>query len=121
MPAYGGAVRLARWVGKGNAMKLAMGFPMSGAEAYRLGLAQWLVPHQELMKTAFEVAETIAAQPPLATRLTKESIDRGLDIPNLNDASLVDAYRFMALELTEDKKVAHEAWREKKKPQITGR
>ncbi|MFH0296530.1 enoyl-CoA hydratase/isomerase family protein [Bradyrhizobium sp. 31Argb] len=121
MPAYGGAVRLARWIGKGNAMKLAMGFPMSGEEAYRFGLAQWLVPHEELMKTAFEVAESIAAQPPLATRLTKESIDRGLDIPNLNDASLVDAYRFMALELTEDKKAAHEAWRERKTPEITGR
>lgn len=121
MPAYGGAVRLARWIGKGNAMKLAMGFPMSGEEAFRLGLAQWLVPHEELMKTAFAVAESIATQPPLATRLTKESVDRGLDIPNLNDASLVDAYRFMALELTEDKRAAHEAWREKKTPNITGR
>jgi enoyl-CoA hydratase/carnithine racemase len=121
MPAYGGAVRLARWIGKGNAMKMAMGFPMSGQEAHRLGLAQWLVKHEDLMTTAFEVANAIAAQPPLATRLTKESIDRGLDIPNLNDASLVDAYRFMALELTEDKREAHEAWREKKTPHITGR
>ena len=27
LPAYGGAVRLARWVGKGHTMRLAMGFP----------------------------------------------------------------------------------------------
>jgi enoyl-CoA hydratase/carnithine racemase len=121
MPAYGGAVRLARWVGKGNAMKLALGFPMSAEEAHRVGLAQWLVPHEELMKTAFEVAEAVSEQPPLATRLTKESLSSGLDIPNINDASLVDAYRFMALELTEDKKAAHEAWREKASPRITGR
>ena len=121
MPAYGGAVRLARWIGKGNAMKLAMGFPLSAEEAWRLGLAQWLVSHNDLMSTAMQVAEAIAEQPPLSTRLTKESIDRGLDIPNINDASLVDAYRFMALELTDDKREAHDAWREKRTPHITGR
>lgn len=121
MPAYGGAVRLARWVGKGNAMKLAMGYPLPAQEALRIGLAQWLVPHDDLMATAMEVAENIAAQPPLSTRLTKESIDRGLDISNINDASLVDAYRFLVLELTEDKKEAHEAWREKRTPRIAGK
>ena len=47
LPAYGGAVRLARWVGKGHAMRLAMGFPLKADEAYRIGLAQWLVPHAE--------------------------------------------------------------------------
>ena len=45
LPAYGGAVRLARWVGKGHAMRLAMGFPLKADEAYRIGLAQWVVPH----------------------------------------------------------------------------
>ena len=47
--------------------------------------------------------------------------DRGLDIPNIADASLVDLYRFMALELTEDKAEAHEAWRERRKPMFRGR
>ena len=45
----------------------------------------------------------------------------GLDIPNLADASLVDLYRFAALELTEDKAEAHRAWREKRKPTVRGR
>ena len=49
--------------------------------------------------------------PPLAARLVKESLLRGMDIPNLSDASLVDLYRFMALELTEDKTEGHTAWR----------
>ncbi len=48
LPAYGGAVRLARWVGRGEAMKLALGFPLPAAEAYRIGLVQWLVPHEQL-------------------------------------------------------------------------
>jgi enoyl-CoA hydratase/carnithine racemase len=85
LPAYGGSVRLARLVGKGHAMRMALGLP------------------------------------PLAARLTKESIVRGLDIPNLADASLVDLYRFAALELTEDKAEGHRAWREKRKPVFRGR
>ena len=29
-------------------MRLAMGFPLKADEAYRTGLAQWLVPHEAL-------------------------------------------------------------------------
>ena len=121
LPAYGGAVRLARWVGKGHAMRLAMGMPLPAAEAYRIGLAQWLVPHAELLAKTTEVAGSIASLPPLAARLAKESLTRGLDIPNLADASLVDLYRFMSLEQTEDKNEGHAAWREKRSPVFHGR
>jgi len=121
LPAYGGSVRLARWVGKGLAMRLAMGFPLSGEEAYRIGLAQWLTPHHELMDKALEVANHIASLPPLAARLTKESLLRGMEIPNLADASRVDLYRFMALELTEDKAEGHNAWRERRPAEFKGR
>ena len=111
MPAYGGAVRLARWVGKGQAMKLAMGFTLGAEEAHRIGLAQWLVPHDQVLDQALEVAEHIASAPPHATQMAKESLARGLDIPNLEDASWVDAYRFMALSLTDETKRRHEEWR----------
>ena len=121
LPAYGGAIRLARWVGKGHAMRLAMGFPLKADEAYRIGLAQWLVPHSELLAKTMEVAEHVASLPPLAAQLVKESLTHGLDIPNLADASLVDLYRFMALEATEDKDEGHRAWREKRKPVFRGR
>ena len=121
LPAYGGSVRLARWVGKGLAMRMAMGFPLSGEEAYRIGLAQWLTPHDELPHKTTEVANHIASLPPLAARMTKESLSKGLDMPNLADASLVDLYRFMALELTDDKTEGHDAWRERRPPAFKGR
>jgi enoyl-CoA hydratase/carnithine racemase len=121
LPAYGGAVRLARWVGRGNAMRLALGIPLDAKEAHRIGLAQWLVPHAGLMDKALEVAAHLASLPPLAARLTKESLLRSLDIPNLSDAALVDLYRFAALELTEDKAEGHAAWREKRQPKFRGR
>jgi enoyl-CoA hydratase/carnithine racemase len=121
LPAYGGAARLARWVGRGNAMRLAMGFPLAAEEAHRIGLAQWVVPHARLLDKTLEVATHLASLPPLSARLTKESLLRSLDIPNLSDASLVDLYRFATLELTEDKAEGHAAWREKRTPKFQGR
>src|SRR6202051_2597383 len=78
LPAQGGTVRLARWVGRGQAMKLALGFPLKAEEAYRAGLAQWVVPHDQLMAKAMEVAEHLAQLPPLAARLAKEGAAVGL-------------------------------------------
>ena len=120
VPAYGGSVRLARWVGQGNAMRAALGFPIDANEAYRIGLAQWLVPHEQLMTKAMEVAREIAQLPPLAARMVKESLVRGMDIPNLADAAMADVYRFMALEQTDDAREAHAAWRERRPPHVSG-
>lgn len=121
MPAYGGSPRLARWVGKGNAMRAALGWPIDADEAYRIGLAQWVTPHEKLMDQAMEVATRIAGLPPLATRLAKESLNQGMDIPNIKDASVADIYRFAALSQTEDSLEAHRAWRERRDPEIRGR
>ena len=121
LPANGGAVRLARWIGKGQAMRAAMGFPIDAEEAYRIGLAQWMVPHDELEAKALEIARHIADLPPLAARMVKESVNRGLDIPNIKDAAQADLYRFYALELTEDRAEAHDAWRQRRKPKLKGK
>lgn len=121
MPAYGGSPRLARWVGKGHAMRSALGWPIDAQEAYRIGLAQWLVPHDDLLERAGQLAAEIADLPPLATRLAKESLNKGLDIPNIKDASQADVYRFAALSQTEDSLDAHQAWREKRDPDVRGR
>jgi len=120
LPAQGGTIRLARWVGKGQAMRAALGFPLVAEEAHRIGLAQWLVPHAELMARAMQVAEHVAALPPLAARLVKESLNASLNMP-LSEAALGDLYRFAALETTEDKAEGHSAWRERRKPVFKGR
>ena len=73
------------------------------------------------MDKTMEVAHHIASLPPLAARLTKEALVKGMDIPNLSDASHVDLYRFMALELTEDKTEGHDAWRERRQAVFKGR
>ena len=59
------------------------------------------------------VVDRRRALPPLAARLAKEAVAFGLD-GSLREAANADLYRFMALELTEDKKEAHQAWRERR-------
>jgi enoyl-CoA hydratase/carnithine racemase len=121
LPNHGGIVRLARWVGKGQAMKVAMGYPLKAEEAFRLGLAQWLFPHQDFRAQTAAIAEKLAELPPLAAMLAKESLNRGLDMPNVADAAYVDLYRFMALSMTEDAKESHSAWRDRRRPTVRGK
>lgn len=120
LPAQAGTLRASRWIGKGLAMRLALGFPLPAEEAYRIGLAQWLVPHEQVMAQALKVAEHIAALPPLAARMAKESLSTGMNVP-LDEAAHADLYRFMALQLTDDKTEGHRAWRERRKPEFKGR
>ena len=54
------------------------------------------------------------------TRLAKESLNRGMDIANIKDASQADVYRFAALSQTEDALEAHRAWRERRPPVVRG-
>jgi len=101
-------------------MKIALGYPMKAEEAFRFGLAQWLVPHAELVAQTTTIADRLAELPPLASRLAKESLNRGLDMSNITDAAYIDLYRFMALSLTEDAKESHQAWRERRRPTVRG-
>ena len=72
------------------------------------------------MEKAMEVALHICDQPPLAVRVTKESLRSGLDSP-LPEAVLSDLYRFAVLEMTEDRAESHQAWRERRRPEFKGR
>ena len=121
LPAHAGAVRLARWVGKGQAMRMALGFPLAADEAHRIGLAQWLVANAEIIARGMGGAEHPAGMAPPAARLVKESMNSGQDIPNVRDAALADMYRFYVLELTEDKAEGHSAWRERRETSFRGR
>lgn len=122
IPAYGGGVRLARYVGRGKAMEMVLlGERITAEEGYRVGLLNKVVPQAELAPLARDYAQRLAALPPLAVRMAKESLNKGLDIANLKDAAQVDTYRFAMLGQTEDSREAHRAWREKRTPRFEGR
>jgi enoyl-CoA hydratase len=65
IPAWGGAALFASAVGTRRAKELSLsGRFFDAQEAERLGLVNQVVPHDELLATAQEIALTIAAAPP---------------------------------------------------------
>lgn len=74
----GATQRLQRVIGVSRAKELLYtGRKIPAAEALQLGLVARLVPAADLQATVDEVAQRIAAAPPLAMRLTKQCIDQG--------------------------------------------
>jgi enoyl-CoA hydratase len=73
----GGARHLQRLVGPYKARRMFFtGEFVSAEEFYRLGAVEQVVPPDQLMPTARELAAKIAAKSPLAVRLAKESMNR---------------------------------------------
>jgi len=73
IPGDGGAWFLPRAVGYSNACKMAFsGEPVRAEEALSMGLMSEMVEPDALLSRAIELAQSIAANPPHAVRLTKQ-------------------------------------------------
>lgn len=67
-------------VGIGQAYEMIFTTDLVDAkEAYRIGLVNHLVPHDQLMEETYKLAKRIASRPPLAMRLAKQGVKRGLN------------------------------------------
>jgi len=76
-----GSPYLLPWIiGLANALDLSLTAKTIGAEeAYRIGLVNYVVPDDQLMAKAREIAEGIAAKPELAISIAKRSFYDSLD------------------------------------------
>jgi enoyl-CoA hydratase len=75
LPDMGATVRLPRIVGEGRATELILlGEIIDAAEAFRIGLANRVVPDADLLAAAAEMAGRLATQPPLAIRGARRAI-----------------------------------------------
>ncbi len=92
--ADGGTQRLPRIVGMGRAMELILtGKVIDAEEAYRIGLANEVVPKGEGLARAMEVAQFIATLPQHAMRSDKEAAVRGFGRP-LDEGLRIEAECF---------------------------
>jgi 2-(1,2-epoxy-1,2-dihydrophenyl)acetyl-CoA isomerase len=74
-PDWGGTYFLPRFVGVGRAVEMFfLGEAVDAAEAHRLGLLSFVVPHDRLAEETRRLAERLAAAPPLPMALIKESL-----------------------------------------------
>jgi len=101
IPGGGGTQRLARAVGPSRAKELCLtGRQVRAEEALRIGLADEVVPHDELHARALALAAELAGGALVAQALAKQAIDDGLS------GSLADG---LAIERAKFEEVFHSA------------
>jgi len=121
VPGFGGTQRLPRLVGRGRALQLLMTSEMIDAqEAYRIGLANKVVPAAELLGAARAMIDQILANGPLAVALCIEAVNRGQDM-GLDDAMELESTQFGLLAATADTAEGMRAFLEKRPPRFTGK
>lgn len=115
LPGFGGTQRLARLVGKGRAKELIFTCDMIDAnEAYRIGLANKVVPLAELLDACKAMAAKIISKGSYAVSLAKSAINTGADT-DLASGLKFEADLFGLSFATADKKEGMTAFLEKRK------
>ncbi len=121
VPGFGGSQRLPRLVGRGAALKLLLtGDMIDATEAHRLGLADEVVPAEQLMDRARALATTMLANGPLALEGCIDAVNRGLDT-TLEEGCRIESDLFGVLSATADMREGMQAFLEKRPATFTGR
>jgi enoyl-CoA hydratase len=121
IPGWGGTQRLPRLIGAAKAKEMVFtGEMIDAQEAQRINLVNQVVADGDLMDAARELANKIASRGPIALRIAKWAIDRGLD------ASLATGLQLETLGValcttTEDQLEGTRAFRERRPPVFKGR
>ena len=121
IPGGGGTQRLPRLIGVCRAKELIFtGDIIRAEEADRIGLVNRVVPMDQLLPAAKEMAAKIATKSAAALKLAKTAINRGLQT-NL-ESGLKYEYELYSLSLSlEDKAEGVNAFLEKRAPNFIGR
>src|SRR5436190_2032072 len=120
IPGYGGTQRLARLVGKGKALEIiCTADRVTAADAERIGLVNKVVPADQLMPVAEELARKMASRGPVAVRCAIEAVMSGSEMP-FEEGQFLEATLFRLLCAIEDTKEGMKAFIEKRAAQFKG-
>jgi enoyl-CoA hydratase/carnithine racemase len=115
-----GAYRLPRIISLSHAMEMLLtGEFIDAEQAERIGLISRVVPAAELQAQASRLAERIAANGPMAVRMTKELVQHGLTASPPEHFRLMHEY-YSRVDATEDQAEGLQAFAEKRRPRYTG-
>lgn len=120
-PGFGGTQRLPRLIGKHVAKELIFtGAQVSADRAEALGIVNRVVPQERLLQEALELAERIARNAPVAVRLAKAAINRGVEV-DLDTALGLEVESVTITFATEDRVEGMKAFLEKRKAEFKGK
>jgi len=121
IPGAGGTQRLPRAIGISNAMLMLLtGDRIDATQALQIGLVSKVVPQEELLSCALDIARRIANNAPLSVKAIKRLVYEGMDMP-LAAALNNERYVFGLLRDTEDRIEGRKAFQEKRQPVYKGR
>lgn len=119
-PTFGGTQRLPRLAGRKRALELLLtGEPFSPARALELGLINRVVPHEELMPAALDLAGRIVRHSQAAVASILTAVARGINL-GIGEGLLVEAEQFARLAPTADLNEGLGAWIERRQPVYDG-
>jgi enoyl-CoA hydratase/carnithine racemase len=120
VPGDGSCWQLPRLIGLSHTYLLQYtGDRLDGTEAHRIGLVSRVYPHDELMKSAKELALRMAQGATYAMSLTKYMVQKSLDMGLEESLDMAHAAQELARH-TSDHREAVRAFLEKRKPRFTG-
>lgn len=121
IPGIGGSQRLTRAVGKAKAMDMVLtGRQMRVDEADRLGLVSRVVPTEECLTIAKEIAAEIASKSFIASSLAKDAVNRAFE-SSLAEGVRAERALFYSTFATEDQAEGMAAFVEKREPKFQHR
>jgi enoyl-CoA hydratase len=119
IPGWGGTQRLTRLVGPAKAIELILtGDMINAQEAFRLGLANKVVPAGQVMHEAMGLAKKIAGKSKLTNLATLKAVVDGQDVP-LAEGLKIEAEQFATLGFSNDAREGVAAFIEKRQPKFT--
>ena len=120
IPGAGGTQRLPRVVGKARAKELIFtARRITAREAAEMGLVNEVVPDDRLLERAFEVAQEIASNGPLAVAQAKYAINMGAEV-EIHAGLFIESRCYDNIIPTKDRLEGLKAFQEKRKPQYRG-
>jgi enoyl-CoA hydratase len=120
VPGYGATQRLPQLIGKGRALELLMSGNLIDANtALQYGLVNHITSPQELISTAQSILATINTKAPLAIAKCITAVNAGYN--NMTNGYEAEILAFGQSFATEDMKEGATAFREKRKPNFSGR
>ena len=119
-PTFGGTQRLPRLAGRKRALELLLtGDTFSPQRALELGLINQVVPHDDLMLVAHELARRIMRHSPLAAASILTAVTRGID-QSIAEGLLIEGEQFARMAPTADLREGLDAWIARRKPNYPG-